>query len=76
MTIRAVYQNGIFRPLKPLKIKEGTEVEVTVTKLRSVPSPEEVAESLLRIADMPLENGKPFDGRDHDKILYGDPHQS
>jgi hypothetical protein len=36
-----------------------------------------VIESLLRIADMPLEGvGKPFSGQDHDKILYGDPHQS
>lgn len=79
MTIKVVYENGVFRPLKPIRdVKEGTEAEVTVTKpSRSVPTPEEVIESLLRLADMPLEGGgKPFSGQDHDKILYGDPHQS
>ena len=77
MTIKVVYENGVFRPLKPIKdVREGTEAEVTVTKpTRPVPTPEEVIESLLRLADMPLEGGgKRFSGQDHDKILYGDPH--
>ncbi len=76
MTIKAVYQNGVFRPLKPIVIQEGTEVEVTLTKPRQRPTPEEVKHSFLRIADMPLEEGESFSGRDHDKILYGDPKQS
>ena len=75
MTIRAVYQDGVFRPLVPPEIKEGTEVEVTVPKQRRKLSPEEVAERLLRIADMPVEKGPTFSGQDHDKILYGEPSQ-
>jgi predicted DNA-binding antitoxin AbrB/MazE fold protein len=73
MTIRAVYQDGVFRPLQPLEITEGTEVEVTVPKKRKQPpSPEEVIERLLRISDMPSEGKGPFSGEDHDKILYGE----
>lgn len=77
MTIKVIYQNGVFKPLNPLDVKEGTEAEVTIQKPRSIPTPEKVIENLLRLADMPLEGeGKLFSGRDHDKILYGDPHQS
>ena len=28
MSIRAIYENGIFRPLEQVPLKEGTEVEV------------------------------------------------
>lgn len=73
MTIRAVYQNGVFRPLQPLEIKEGTEVEVTVPQQRkSPPDPREGISRLLRIAAMPSEGEGHFSGQDHDKILYGE----
>ena len=29
MTIRAIYENGIFKPLEDVPLKEGTEVEVS-----------------------------------------------
>lgn len=79
MTIKVVYENGVFRPLKPIRdVREGTEAEVTVTKpSRPVPTPEEVIEAFMKIANMPVEpGGKHFNGEDHDKILYGDPHKS
>jgi predicted DNA-binding antitoxin AbrB/MazE fold protein len=28
MSIRAIYQNGVFKPLEEVPIKEGTEVDV------------------------------------------------
>lgn len=28
MTIRAIYENGVFKPLEDVPMKEGTEVEV------------------------------------------------
>lgn len=79
MTIKAVYENGVFRPLKPIRdVKEGTEAEVTVAKpSRPVPTPEEVIESMMAIIKLPQQdNGRKFSGEDHDKILYGEPHQS
>jgi predicted DNA-binding antitoxin AbrB/MazE fold protein len=72
MTIRAVYQNGVLRPLQPLEITEGTEVEVTVTSRKSPPDPREGIERLLRIAAMPSEGEGQFSGQDHDKVLYGE----
>lgn len=73
MTIKAVYQNGVFRPLQPLEIKEGTEVEITVPKKpKTPPSPREAMDRLLKIADMPPEGPGGFSGEDHDKVLYGE----
>lgn len=79
MTIKVVYENGVFRPLKPPRdIKEGTEAEVTIPKPRRVPPPpEEVIEAIMNIVNLPQQpGGKHFNGEDHDKILYGDPHKS
>ena len=30
MTVRAIYENGVFRPIKPVNLPEKTEVEVTM----------------------------------------------
>jgi predicted DNA-binding antitoxin AbrB/MazE fold protein len=30
MTVRAIYENGVFRPVKPVNLPEKTEVEVTM----------------------------------------------
>ena len=32
MSIRAIYENGVFKPLEDVSIKEGTEVEVYPVK--------------------------------------------
>jgi predicted DNA-binding antitoxin AbrB/MazE fold protein len=32
--IRAIYENGVFRPLEPVDIPEGTRVEVSLTVCR------------------------------------------
>ncbi|WP_297548404.1 antitoxin family protein, partial [Thermococcus sp.] len=34
MGIRAVYKNGVFKPLDDVNLPEGTEVEVVVTNPR------------------------------------------
>lgn len=41
-TIKAVYENGVFRPLEPVKLPEGEHVQVTV--------PEVAAEIQRRLA--------------------------
>lgn len=30
MTVRAIYENGVFRPQEPVKLEEHTEVEVII----------------------------------------------
>lgn len=85
--IRAVFDSGVFRPLEPVELAEGTQVQVQV----QVPhtsgessdelSPEELArqQTAIRefIAEMealpPQGPDDGFSGRDHDKILYGAP---
>jgi predicted DNA-binding antitoxin AbrB/MazE fold protein len=85
-TIPAIYDAGVFRPLQPVDLAEGTQVEVQVP---TVPpgasaaelSPEELARQqaaieqfLAEIEALPPEGPDDgFSGRDHDKILYGKP---
>ena len=48
MTIPAKYENGVFRPLEDVKIKEGTVVEVLV------PVEEQAARKRPSIKDLPF----------------------
>ena len=74
-TIEAVYEQGVFRPRRPVDLAEGTRVEVIVIPPRSddpragVQTP---AEILAEIAALATPSDTPTrDGRDHDAILYG-----
>jgi predicted DNA-binding antitoxin AbrB/MazE fold protein len=48
MTIAAKYENGVFRPLEDVKIKEGTVVEV------HVPAEQHAAHMRRSIKDIPF----------------------
>ncbi len=48
MTISAKYENGVFRPLEDVAIKEGTVVEV------HVPAESELAPKRRSIKDLPF----------------------
>ena len=48
MTIPAKYENGVFRPLEIVRMKEGTVVEVLV------PSEQEPARKRRSIKDLPF----------------------
>ena len=83
MTIDAVYESGVFRPLKPMELPEGEQVKLTVDAEatpffnRMELTEEEIQarlEIIQAIAAMPMETGgQDFAGIDHDKILYGGP---
>jgi predicted DNA-binding antitoxin AbrB/MazE fold protein len=84
-TIPAVFDAGVFRPLAPVDLADGTQVQVQVPN--SVPtanselSPEALArqraaiqEMLAELESLPInEPDDGFSGRDHNKILYGAP---
>jgi predicted DNA-binding antitoxin AbrB/MazE fold protein len=84
-TIPAIYDAGVFRPLEPVELADGTRVEVQVAVASSDAieelSPEQLAQQQAAIADwlaeieaLPDEGPDDgFSGRDHDKILYGEP---
>lgn len=83
-TIAAIFDSGVFRPLQPVDLAQGTPVEVQLplvpdAESRSELSPPELAcqqqaidEMLAEIDRLPIqEPDDGFSGRDHDKILYG-----
>ncbi|MEX2308648.1 MAG: antitoxin family protein [Pirellulales bacterium] len=85
-TIPAIFDSGVFRPLQPVNLAEGTHVQVQVPTLPAIEpapelSPEELdrqraamTEWLAEIESLPPEGPDDgFSGRDHDKILYGKP---
>ena len=39
MSIRAIYENGVFKPLEDVPIKEGTEVDVCTPAARRRTAP-------------------------------------
>jgi predicted DNA-binding antitoxin AbrB/MazE fold protein len=82
-SIPAIFAAGVFRPLAPVDLAEGTQVKVQLpaTALASEMSPEELArqqaaieEFIAKMEALPDEGPDDgFSGRDHDKILYGKP---
>lgn len=84
--IPAIFDAGVFRPLEPVELAEGTQVEVQLPKpgangTESEFGPDQLARQQAAIAEflatmeaLPLEGPDDgFSGRDHDKILYGAP---
>jgi predicted DNA-binding antitoxin AbrB/MazE fold protein len=84
-SIPAVFLEGVFRPLGPVDLAEGTEVAIPLPRASETVSgelsPERLAKQQQAIADLiaeieSLPHEGPddgFSGRDHDKILYDRP---
>jgi predicted DNA-binding antitoxin AbrB/MazE fold protein len=82
-TITAVFAAGVFRPLEPVDLAEGTQVEVQVPPpalLAELPPAELASQQiaidkfLAKMESLPGEGRDDgFSGRDHDQILYGAP---
>ena len=69
--IKAVYENGIIRPLEPLDLPEGSRLDVIVISQKPPQTMRGAARILAEIAALPLEgSGDAFPGREHDSILY------
>jgi predicted DNA-binding antitoxin AbrB/MazE fold protein len=82
--VPAVFDAGVFRPLEPVDLAEGTQVVVQVPRRVAAEDelpPDQLArqqtaieELLAEIESLPIEEPNDgFSGRDHDKILYGKP---
>ena len=83
-TIPAVFDSGVFRPLAPVDLAQGTPVEVQVPATASdeplTPKESEIGATAVngwldfveRMESLP--DDSPKDGlsnRDHDRIIYG-----
>jgi predicted DNA-binding antitoxin AbrB/MazE fold protein len=71
MPVEAIYEQGTLRLSEPIKLAEGSKVQVIIIPLESNEQPKRTLEILKKIAELPLE-GKTntFNGKDHDQILY------
>jgi len=69
--IQAVYEQGIIRPLQPLELPEGAQLDLIVISHEQTKANGNAAEILAEIAALPLEGStEDFAGREHDSILY------
>jgi predicted DNA-binding antitoxin AbrB/MazE fold protein len=80
--IRAIYENGLFRPLDPVSLGEHDVVSLVIVPVPAVDLHEEnhvlerqrkaLVEMFAEADSLPLENpDDTFSGRDHDLVLYG-----
>jgi predicted DNA-binding antitoxin AbrB/MazE fold protein len=71
--VKAVYEDGVFKPKEPVKLQEKTEVEVLIpgeAQDDDDPTGWKTAREFIGMwKDAP--EGVPI-ARDHDKYLYGD----
>ena len=74
MTIRAIYENGVFRPMETVKLAEGTPVDLQVMEVVDVRSlvPPGTDEGLIRIYEI---LGRRFDSGHHDTAERHNEHQ-
>ena len=75
MTVKAVYENGVFKPREPVHLEEHTEVDVVIPTRTPTPGDADdptgwkVAEALIGfINDAPADMAER-----HDEYLYGAP---
>ena len=66
-TIEAVYEDGVFKPLKKIRFKEHERVELSILKKSEVDEMSQKALSMIGIGESGL---KDTAGR-HDEYLYG-----
>ena len=71
-TIQAVYEGGVFRPIRQIALVEGTHVEVLIPAVAMPRDPKAVAARLAKVADKAPRSDRPEStSRDHDLFLYG-----
>lgn len=77
MTIHAIYENGVFRPLQPVDLPDKTTVEIVQVTVLGAPT-ESDNRPLMRLLEIakryPGNPNAPTDGAaQHDHYLYGTP---
>lgn len=69
--ISAVYERGVIRPLEPVTLKEGEELEIVLLPRENKTQRGNPAQVLANIAQLPIEGASDeFSGADHDQVLY------
>jgi predicted DNA-binding antitoxin AbrB/MazE fold protein len=66
-TIKAVYEDGVIKPLQKLRIKDHEKLTVTISRKPRKPKTGKPAMSMVGIFDSGIKDLS----REHDKYLYG-----
>jgi predicted DNA-binding antitoxin AbrB/MazE fold protein len=72
--VKAIYEDGVFKPKEPVQLEEKTEVEVLIP---SPPAPDPDDPTGWKAIDKLLgsvRSGLTDVSEKHDDYLYGDPH--
>lgn len=67
MTVRAIYENGVFRPIDPVTLPERTAVEVMVPEVPAQKS--ENQDEIFAILRTSYPSGEPDVAERHDELL-------
>ncbi|MEK6680745.1 MAG: antitoxin family protein [Nitrospirota bacterium] len=65
--IKAIYEDGVIKPLEKLHIKEHEELTITIIKMPPRARPKKQAMALVGIFKSGIKNLS----QEHDKYLYG-----
>ena len=73
--VKAIYENGVFKPKEPLQLEERTEVEVLIPSVARSddedPTGWKTAEALIGF----IRDAPPDMAEHHDEYLYGRPRE-
>jgi predicted DNA-binding antitoxin AbrB/MazE fold protein len=71
--VHAIFEKGVFRPIEPVKISDGVQVELSFEEPATTTPQAPLVSALAEIAKLPLESPDDgFSGADHDRVLYGE----
>lgn len=72
MIVKVIYDDGVFRPERPVNIEQGARFEVLVQTAAEHWETKDVARALRDVAATPAKVEDSFSGEDHDQVLYGE----
>ena len=58
MTVKAIYENGIFRPIEPVHLPENAEVEVTFSSETKSSTDRQAREQVMEILSHSYDTGQ------------------
>jgi predicted DNA-binding antitoxin AbrB/MazE fold protein len=73
-TVKAIYEDGVFKPKEPVSLDEHTEVEVTIPRRPQRDPDDPTGWKAIDELVGCLKSGRSDIAENHDKYLYDDPH--
>lgn len=70
--VKAVYENGVFKPKEPVNLQERTEVEVLIPTSAQTDADDPTGWKTAMELMGCVKGAPPDMAEDHDKYLYGD----